>query len=337
MAQELGLFKKYDLRVRLSREVGWATIRDKIAYGELDAAHALAPMVFAASLGLEGAAVDCVTSLVLNLNGNAITLSEPLSKVIGDPEALREYLASDRERLVLGVPFLYSAHYFLLLTWMKSLGISLEKSAQFVVVPPAQMPSNLKAGHLDGYCVGEPWNSIAALAGFGIIVAKSAEIAPMHPEKVLMVRRDFADIRRDEHTRLIAALLDACHYCDRAENREQVIETLSHKRHLNAPSEALRLSLHAKMEMPLAVRAPQSRESNFTIFARNGTNEPSEEKARWILQGLHNSGLCDDLGLLNRASTLQIFSAEPYNESLRLRNSIQLTNEHESEAEPALQ
>src|SRR4051812_19202994 len=37
MAQELGLFAKYDLKVKLCREAGWATIRDKIVYGELDA------------------------------------------------------------------------------------------------------------------------------------------------------------------------------------------------------------------------------------------------------------------------------------------------------------
>jgi ABC-type nitrate/sulfonate/bicarbonate transport system substrate-binding protein len=40
MARELRLFEKYDLTVELSREIGWATVRDKIIYGELEAAHA---------------------------------------------------------------------------------------------------------------------------------------------------------------------------------------------------------------------------------------------------------------------------------------------------------
>src|SRR5437879_1256114 len=78
MAQELGLFEKFGLRVRLSREIGWATIRDKVLYRELDAAHALAPMVFAASLGLGSVQTDCVSGLVLSLNGNAITLARSL-------------------------------------------------------------------------------------------------------------------------------------------------------------------------------------------------------------------------------------------------------------------
>ena len=42
MAQELGLFRKYGLCVTLSRELGWATIRDKITHRELDAAHTVA-------------------------------------------------------------------------------------------------------------------------------------------------------------------------------------------------------------------------------------------------------------------------------------------------------
>src|SRR4051794_12406868 len=52
MAHELGLFRKYGLNVMLCRELGWATIRDKVIHGELDAAHALAAMPVAATLGL---------------------------------------------------------------------------------------------------------------------------------------------------------------------------------------------------------------------------------------------------------------------------------------------
>jgi ABC-type nitrate/sulfonate/bicarbonate transport system substrate-binding protein len=344
MAQELALFEKYDLRIRLSREVGWATIRDKIAYGELDAAHALAPMVFAASMGLEGAVVDCVASLVLNLHGNAITLSQSLAEVVGDAEALRAFLSNRRERLVLGIPFLYSAHYFLLLAWLKSLGLFAEESAQFVVVPPPQMPLNLKAGHLDGYCVGEPWNSIAVLARFGVIAATSAQIAPMHPEKVLMVRREFARSRSDDHIRLIAALLEACRYCDAVENRAHVVETLSQKQYLNAATEALRLSLGGldrdedPEEGPLAARGKLPNREDFTIFARNSTNEPSDDKAGWILDGLGDSGLCKDRRLLNRASVLEVFSTEPYNEALRFCNSRRPDDKcNEFEAEATLQ
>src|SRR4051794_19870741 len=93
MAKELGLFESYGLKVELSREAGWATIRDKILFGELDAAHALAPMVFAAGLGLKGPPTECITSLILNLHGNAITLSRSFWQAAHKAGGLAAFLA----------------------------------------------------------------------------------------------------------------------------------------------------------------------------------------------------------------------------------------------------
>src|ERR1035437_4414346 len=72
VAEERGLFAKHGARVQLSREVGWATIREKVIYRELDAAQAPAPMLWATSLGLDSAACPVTTGLILNLNGNAL-------------------------------------------------------------------------------------------------------------------------------------------------------------------------------------------------------------------------------------------------------------------------
>src|SRR6185312_8282734 len=108
------LFEKHGLKVHLSREVGWATIRDKIIYGNLDAAHALAPLLIATTLGLGSAKADCVTGLVLNLEGNAITLATELRDAgARDKNSLVDCVRKRRMPLVLGVPFLYSSHYFL--------------------------------------------------------------------------------------------------------------------------------------------------------------------------------------------------------------------------------
>jgi len=97
MASELGLFRKYGLRVTLSRELGWATIRDKVIHGELDAAHALAAMPVAATLGLGSIPCECSTALVLNLHGNAITLSNDLwRRGVRDGASLREEIARSR-------------------------------------------------------------------------------------------------------------------------------------------------------------------------------------------------------------------------------------------------
>jgi ABC-type nitrate/sulfonate/bicarbonate transport system substrate-binding protein len=332
MAKELGLFKDHGLKVQLSREVGWATVRDKIFFGELDAAHALAPMVFAAGLGLRGPPTECVTALVLNLHGNAITLSRSIWEAAVKGGTLGTLLTERRGRLVFGIPFLHSSHHFLMRSWLKSLGLDADSAAQFVVVPPPQMPLNLKAGHLDGYCVGEPWNSIAVLERCGVIAATSPEIAPLHPEKVLMVRREFADSRKDEHKQLVAALLKACRYCDAPENRERVIETLSQKQYLGAPVEALRPGLAGELDRG---DGHFERSDDFTIFARNNTNEPSADKAAWILDGLRSANLCRDLRASNRRLEQEVFSAETFDEALRLCNETQHDDENKSTLENA--
>jgi ABC-type nitrate/sulfonate/bicarbonate transport system substrate-binding protein len=199
MAKELGLYRKYGVNVVLSRELGWASIRDKIVYGELEATHALAAMPFAVSLGLGSNRCDCVTALVLNLHGNAITLSHDLwQRGVRDGATLREEIVRSRhdKTFTFGVVFPFSSHNFLLRGWLAGAGISTERDVRIVVVPPAQMVTNLKAGHLDGFCVGEPWNSVAVQSQAGWCIATSAELDPQHPEKVLMVTREFAEARR---------------------------------------------------------------------------------------------------------------------------------------------
>jgi ABC-type nitrate/sulfonate/bicarbonate transport system substrate-binding protein len=338
VAQELGLFDKYEVRVRLSREIGWATVRDKICYGELDAAHALGPMVFAAGLGLESPQIDCLTGVVLNRHGNAITLSKPLwesARQCG--VSLRGFLRDRREKLVVGIPFLYSSHHFLVRSWLRLQGLSPDQVAHFVVVPPPQMPSNLKAGHLAAYCVGEPWNSAAVLARSGVVAATSAEIAPLHPEKVLMVRRKFAETRGEEHVRLIAALLEACSFCDAPQNKPQILELLSRREYVNAPIEALRPSMAGYLGGFHGTEEPRD---DFTIFARDDTNEPSEKKASWILQGMRTSGLSGNSAAQDLALAKRMFRTDIFEQALRLRNSANSVPEkrHEPELEnqPAL-
>jgi len=325
MAGELGLFERYGLRVQLKREIGWATLRDKVLFGELEAAHALAPMVFAATQGWDSPAVPCLTGLVLNLHGNAITLSRSLLEKWKGGEA---ELFAGKDRLVVGIPFRYSSHHCIARLWLRRLGGQVERRTQFVVVPPPQMPQSLREGHLDGYCAGEPWNSMAALGGFGRIAAASAGIAPLHPEKVLMVRSDFAQQRAEQHELLIAALIEACRYCDEPNNRERIVATLARRQYLNAPAEALRLAFGSAGG---AGDGGPVNPEDFTIFARDNANEPSGKKAAWIFENLRDSGLCPDSSALTFPLAKRVFRADLFARALRLCQAIELNTNHESD------
>ncbi len=316
MAQELGLFKKHGVKVHLSREVGWATIRDKIIYGELDAAHAPAGMLVATHCGLGTVETPCLTGLVLNLHGNAITLSERLwHEGVRDGATLRQYLTQSNERLTFGVVYQHSSHTFLLRNWLRAYRIDPDRDVQLVVVPPAQVHSNLKAGHLDGYCVGEPWNSLAVLSRTGWVVATSADLAPRHPEKVLMVRRDFAQAHPVEHLAMIAALIEACRFCDAPVNRERLVETLAEISFVNAPIRAVRMSLGGAFDFG---HGRVEKTGSQHIFHHDGANDPTSEKAEWVIGNFLQSGTLPDPSALSSSAAAECFRSDLYQQALQL-------------------
>ena len=307
MAQELGLFKKFGLSVQLSRELGWATVRDKIVHGELEAAHALAAMPLAATLGLGSAPVECLTALVLNLHGNAITLSADLwRRGVRDGHSLREAIRAARHEKIFtfGVVFPFSSHRQLLRKWLSAHGIDPDREVRTVVVPPPQLAANLKAGNLDGFCSGEPWNSVAVQSRAGWIAATSAELEPGHPEKVLMVRKQFAERNAAEHSALIAALKEACEFCDHPENRPEIATTLAQPEFVGVPAEILARALSGKLDCGNGITRQVG---DFFVFHRNGANEPSGDKVAWALQLVRASGLCTEPASLNFALGRRVF------------------------------
>ena len=291
VAQHRGLFAAHGIRVELQREVGWATIREKIIYGELDAAPAPAPMLWSTQLGRDCAPCAVLTALILNLNGNALTLSRALWETgVRDAASLREFLRIRRERqpLTLGVVSLFSSHHLLLRAWLRSGGIDPERDVRIVVVPPAQMFRNLAAGTIDGYCAGEPWGSLAVREGAGWCPTWSAEQSPAHIEKVLMVTQVFADTRAAEHAALIAALVEACAWCDEPQNREPLAELLADAKHLNLPARIIAPALLGRFECGYnrTELVPACH-----VFSRGDANIPTAAKAAALQAELVSAGL----------------------------------------------
>lgn len=321
VAQEFGLFRKCGIRVTLYRELGWASVRDKVIHRELDAAHALASMPVAATFGLGSVRCECLTGLVLNLHGNAITLSNALRKegVVNGP-SLREAMLRLRQEktFTFGVVAPYSSHNFLLRKWMSSAGIHPDRDVRIVVMPPPQMVANLAAGHLDGFCAGEPWNSVAAQSRVGWCAAASAELAPGHPEKVLMVRRDFAEKRAEEHVALIAALLEACILCDQSEHQGEIVELLARSEYVDVSASALRQGMRGEFDCG---NGNTRTIRDFAVFNRNDANEPSADKAAWVLQQMRELVTTVESAVFTPTFTRGIFRADIFEEANRLRGS----------------
>jgi ABC-type nitrate/sulfonate/bicarbonate transport system substrate-binding protein len=291
IAEEQGFFARHGLHVRMSREVGWATIREKIIYGELDAAHALASLLWCTELGLDCAPCPVLTALVLNLHGNAITLSSRLRDAgVHDAASLRAEARRRRgeSRLTLGVVFPFSSHHLLLRQWLLAAGIRPDIDVRIAIVPPAQTFQNLAAGTLDGYCVGEPWNSIAVRAGVGWCPAWSAALSPGHVEKVLMVRADFAQKRAAEHAALVCALAEACAWCDEPRHRPHVAEVLARREWINQPVRTILPALAGRFD---AGGGRVESVPDFHVFARGDANVPTLARAEAVQAELRAAGL----------------------------------------------
>lgn len=287
VAQENGFFQKHGLHVQLSREVGWATIRDKIIHRELDASHALGAMVISTNLGLNCLPCDCLTAFVLNTNGNCITLSEDLwNRGVRDAATMRdEIIRARHERAyVFGVVFAHSSHRIHMCDWLRSAGVDPEKDVRIVVVPPPQLFRNLAAGTIDGYCVGDPWNSLAVREKIGWCPAISPDLASGHAEKVLMVRSDFTETRADEHLAMIAALSEAAALCDDPAFRPELCTLLARREYMNVPARVIQASLVGPFDYGHGNTVPAD---DFIHYHRNGANDPTAAKAAWLIEGFN--------------------------------------------------
>lgn len=305
VAHEHGLFARRGLRVVLHREVGWATLRDKVIYGNLDVAHGLAGMLVATQLGLGCPASEVMTACVLSENGNAITLSRTLwESGIRDAAGLRAEVRRrhGESRLTFGVVFPWSSHHLMLREWLQAGGVEPDRDVRVVVVPPAQMFRNLAAGTIDGFCAGEPWNSLCVREGAGVVVACNAANEPAQMEKVLLASTRFAAARRDEHVALVSALIEACAWCDEPQNRAELPPLLARPEYLNVPEAVLAPALVG----PFACGAGGPLSSGeFIRFARDDANVPSPARgarliARMVASTLIPPETADDANLARR-------------------------------------
>lgn len=217
-AAHRGYFRAAGLDVELVREVSWASLRDRLAYGALDAAQCLSPMPVAATLGADGVGVPMVTGLCLSQGGSAITFSRTMADRIGlrsgmsvvDSAAAVAQHVRGGGRLRLAHVFAFSMHHYLLRDWLALGGLEGDvPGIEFTVAPPPQMVRLLESGAVDGFCVGEPWNTAAVKGGLGFVVTPTSNIWDGGAEKVLGVTREWAQQFPHTHRALLAAVMAA--------------------------------------------------------------------------------------------------------------------------------
>ncbi|MGF1553965.1 MAG: ABC transporter substrate-binding protein [Paracoccaceae bacterium] len=235
VARDMGFAAEEGVDLVLRREPSWSNVRDKVAIGLYPCAQMLAPMPLAMTLGAGAMRAEVIAPMVLATGGGTVGVSAALDEALGRPawgDALgagRALLGRGAERPVgFGVPFPHSMHHELVRYWLRACGgrAGADQAVVFQTVPPPLMAEALAAGQIDAFCVGEPWGSVAVERGQARLVMPTAAIWAWAPEKVLGVRRDWAEAEPGTLARLMRALHRAGLWVARAENAASAAEML---------------------------------------------------------------------------------------------------------------
>lgn len=293
IARDKGFAAAEGLDLELVPEVSWSNMRDRLAIGHYDGAHLLAPMAIASSLGLSHVKVPLVAALNLAANGNAITVSRDLHARLlraaggdlADPaisaralrDVIREDESSGADPLTFGVTFPFSTHNYQLRYWLAEGGVDPDTDLRLVALPPPYMAENLAKGQVDGFCVGAPWNAVAAEAGVGVILHPGCAIFHPAPEKTLALRASLAAREPQLVQALLRACLNAADFVARPENRVEVASILARPDRVGVDA----LTLLRTLEGRLSAQA-QAENKNYLIFGDRRTGRPAPYQAAWL-------------------------------------------------------
>ncbi|ARE40365.1 Nitrate ABC transporter, nitrate-binding protein [Rhodovulum sp. P5] len=287
VAREIGFDEEVGLRLSLRSAPSWATLRDMLVMGQVEAAHLLAPIPVAMALGLGGMATRLDVLSVLSVNGNVIGVSTPLAdrmRAAGfgfdftDARAAGQALiAACDTRPRIGVPFPFSMHAELLYHW---LGVRAPQDLDVRTVPPPLMADAMAAGEIDAFCVGAPWGSIAVETCVGSLLLPGTAIWAFAPEKVLAVRHDWAESEPGLARRLMRAVWRAGRWLGQADNLSTASEILARSEYVNVPAELIERALTGRVT--ISPRGELRRVPNFLVFHHGAASFPWKSQAAWI-------------------------------------------------------
>lgn len=295
VSAELGFARREGIDLMLTRETSWANIRDRIAVGHFDVAHMLGPMPIACNLSLAPLATDTIVPFSLGLGGNAVTVSNAVwngmethgavpdlnparaGAALGKLIAVRK--AAGREPLRFAVVHPHSGHNYELRYWFAACDIDPVRDIDIVIVPPPFMPDALAAGRIDGYCVGEPWNSASVVRHTGRIVTVKAAIWRSSPEKVLGARKAWANAQPEALAALLRALHHAARWCHDPANHAELTALMAQPGFLGQPASIQMRALTGRLDPG---DGSERRVEDFFLPFDKAANFPWKSHALWF-------------------------------------------------------
>ena len=334
VAKQLGYFDQWGLDVELQVQPSWATLRDRLQTGILDAAQMLAPMPLASTLGLNGAKTEMLTAFNLSMNGNGITLSNnvmasiielnngELPELPLDSSWLLKLLSSraSTERLKFAVVYPFSCHYYQLVDWLNEAEINVEESIDIRVIPPTEMTEALKCNDIDGFCVGNPWNAKAVRQGIGTTVITSCDIWQEAPEKVLAVNKTWQIQNPNTFLAMLASVQQACEWLDSKANRFETAIML--KQYIKEPVEIIAPSLIGSCIT--SNETPARDIPAYNRFVSADANMPKRAQGQTLLEKMRETKQLSDTFSQTQMSEVinQVYRKDLYTQMVQLRQTM---------------
>jgi nitrate/nitrite transport system substrate-binding protein len=294
MAAVMEFDKKYGIKIVPSKEASWASVRDKLVNGELDAAHVLYGLVYGVHTGIGGPKKEMAVLMSLNNNGQAITLSSKLNeKGVKDGASLKALIDREKREYVFAQTFPTGTHAMWLYYWLAANGINPFADVKTITVPPPQMVANMRVGNMDGFCVGEPWNNRAIVDRIGFTAVTTQEIWKDHPEKTLGTTAEFVHKYPNSARALTAAVLEAGRWIDASlSNRQKTAETVADKSYVNTDKDVILARMLGRYDNGIGKTWD---DPNCMKFFNDGqVNFPYLSDAMWFMSQHRRWGLLKD-------------------------------------------
>jgi nitrate/nitrite transport system substrate-binding protein len=303
--------EKYGIKIIPTKEASWASLRDKLVHGELDAAHVLYGLIYGVQLGIGGPKKDMAALMCINNNGQGISLSNQLcEKGAIDGPNLAKLVARKGKEYTFAQTFPTGTHAMWLYYWLATYGIDPFRDVRIITVPPSQMVANMQAGNMDGFCVGEPWNNRAIMDDIGFSAATSQEIWADHPEKVIGTTAEW--VRKNPNTAraVVAAILDASKWIDASiANKQKTAATIAQKSYVNTDTDVIVARMLGRYQNGLGKSWDDK--NNMKFFNDGAVNFPYLSDGMWFMTQHKRWGLLqnhpDYLAVARQVNRIDIY------------------------------
>jgi nitrate/nitrite transport system substrate-binding protein len=303
--------EKYGIKIIPTKEASWASVRDKLVNGELDAAHVLYGLVYGVHLGVGGPQKDMNVLMTLNNNGQAITLSNQLKdKGATDGASLAKLIAKKEREYTFAQTFPTGTHAMWLYYWLAAHGINPFKDVKNITVPPPQMVANMRVGNMDGFCVGEPWNNRAIVDNIGFTAVTTQDIWVDHPEKVLGTTAEWTAKYPNTARAMTAAIIEAGKWIDASlANKQKTADTVAQKSYVNTDSDVIVARMLGRYSNGLGKTWDDKNAMKF--FNDGAVNFPYLSDAMWFMTQHKRWGLLkgdpDYLAVAKKVNRIDIY------------------------------